>query len=1021
MRSLHYAFALNERLNRFRFEATPWQSLVETLSASPALAQDRDAWANGSPDQARYTFFCPAHFKPTDDPTAERNKIEYRRSNNNVLGRDLLVLDIDNDPSTGRPNLSIAEVTKAFSDFTFLLYTSYNHRNPLKGNVDKFRVVLPLQSYCPASEWLLRRNLMQVLWPFADPASFRLSQGFYLPVVHPDRVDAYQCIANEGKWLDWEVITPDRPAVATSARPSRSPETIPGSEEGHVPITLADGREVSAAHLYDELPEGYEHAIHCHSPFRHDAKPDCYVYRFGPDLCLGDNALPGSIRRIRIHAAENPQIVIDALADMARRKAVHLANLHTTPIPIKQPLIAYPEPSIITRLDSRYLNDFPRDTLPDKGLVFIKSPKGTGKTELLRKFVDHLPGSILLVGHRISLLSSLSERLGLSYYLTTKGRSERMAISLDSLTRFATQVGPTWKPYDTLFIDESEQVLRHLTAETLKKRRQDVVNVLIQIIRSAKRIVCLDADLTGELSVDLIALLRGEEQLRTDALVGYLNEYQASGRAIEIFPTRAQLLADLADRLASRQAVYITTNRRDFAEKLDLIIAKLWPGARTLVVSSRTRDDAKVKAFHEDPEKASAKFDVVIATPAMTTGTSIDIKGHFKAVYGFFDRQPYTFQDCDQAISRVREALPTKVWITSPETTGKAPKTDRYFAHIAMERERRTRIRLPDEEPEFTQGELLWFRIYGRLCRMTEIWSHNKLRQFVELKEDGGFQVEFVAKNPNQEQDGEDILQDIEHDAIALEIDAIMNARDITPLEQEEIDAKQVKTREEENALAKCRYKALLGDEAFTRENVREAYVKRHLEKRTRVRRALNPLEKSISDDQHERQSRRKVVTDYEHRTKEWELLFALCRAATLDYREMLARALMIYEASAKLKAASLNSEPRSPERQAAVAAYKTEIQGIDTTISKAQMLALAQHYAQHLGDYNLYFGSRIKDPTQEENQMKAWNATLGKFALPLKKTKKGPRGQQGVVYVVDCTDGLLIKAMEAELIAFQT
>ena len=165
--------------------------------------------------------------------------------------------------------------------------------------------------------------------------------------------------------------------------------------------------------------------------------------------------------------------------------------------------------------------------------------------------------------------------------------------------------------------------------------------------------------------------------------------------------------------------------------------------------------------------------------------------------------------------------------------------------------------------------------------------KYNKLRQFVELKEDGGFQVEFVAKNPNQEQDGEDILKDIEHDAIALEIDAIMNARDITPLEQEEIDAKQVKTREEENALAKCRYKALLGDEAFTRENVREAYVKRHLEKRTRVRRALNPLEKSISDDQHERQSRRKVVTDYEHRTKEWELLFALCRAPEFRSSEL--------------------------------------------------------------------------------------------------------------------------------------
>ena len=80
-------------------------------------------------------------------------------------------------------------------------------------------------------------------------------------------------------------------------------------------------------------------------------------------------------------------------------------------------------------------------------------------------------------------------------------------------------------------------------------------------------------------------------------------------------------------------------------------------------------------------------------------------------------------------------------------------------------------------------------------------------------------------------------------------------------------------------------------------------------------------------------------------------------------------------------------------------------------------MLAVANLYFRNMHDYNLFFGCRIKDPTNERNQAKVWNATFGHFGLPVRALKKGPRDAQVTVYEINCTqDGLLQMAMAGRL-----
>lgn len=1023
MRPLNFALARHEYVSQLQLVTSSWADIVQRFAEPPAVASQRDAWTNKAISGDFYCLFCPSQFKPTDDPDAKRNKqLEYSRCNANVLGKDLLVLDIDNDTAKGRSTLSIDEAMRRFADYEFLLYTSYNHSNPEKGNADRFRIVFPLSAHCTKADWELRREQMKFLWPFADPASFVLSQPFYLPVVHPDRQADYQCHTHHGKWMDWSEIQ-------AAAKPSRK---VSGNQAPAVPdfdltthrITLRDGTQLTASDLFSQLQEGYQHRLPCFSPFRPDQKPDCFAYRLGPNLYIWDNttahATPLRIVSRRITDDElNSNIIIDWLAEneqrKAARKAQHQATLHTVPEPPKPaPLIECTEPSPIFRMESRYLDEVEKPKLPQKGMVFIKSPKGTGKTEFLKRVVQEIKGRVLLIGHRVSLLSSLSERLGLVNYQNTKGTPDRLAISLDSLTRlsggFMSKEAP--KPYDTVFIDESEQVLRHLTSDTLKKRRSEVINNLIRVVRGASRIICLDADLTGELSIEVMAKLRGDEQLESDELIGYLNEYQYTDRSVELFPTQAQLLTDLLELMVTGQRAFIATNVRAFAERLAVAIPQYWPDAKILVISSHTRDEPAVLSFLEAPSAGARKYDVVIATPSMATGVSIDTQGHFAAVYGFFTQRPATFQDCDQAISRVREALPVKVWIQGVEHKY-PPRPERHYYDTAKYRETLTRIRLPNESTDFTQGELLWLDIYARLCWLEGCWMHNKRQSFIDLKQAAGYTVTFAGYDKEAQKLGEAALEQAKHDVLQAEVEAIMAAWDLDDDEAEAIAKKQVKTRSEELSLTRYHIQKHLRGQPFTEENVYTTLARRHLQKARRINQGLSTIDTLIRDDKNEREKSKHAVTDYSHRTKEVERFRELATVAGLEYRTLLADALKYSRARKKLDAAKRASLPRSGARRLATGAFNAETAGIDVTISKAQLLAIAAHYAKHVAEYNLFFGSRIKDPTKEENQLKAWNATFGFFGLPLRKLKKGPRGNQSIVYQIDyLTDGLLLEVM---------
>ena len=177
-------------------------------------------------------------------------------------------------------------------------------------------------------------------------------------------------------------------------------------------------------------------------------------------------------------------------------------------------------------------------------------------------------------------------------------------------------------------------------------------------------------------------------------------------------------------------------------------------------------------------------------------------KHQFDEVYGFFNQRPLTYHDCDQAISRVRGNVLTKVWIQQPVRES-YPPTERWLYEQAKERNCKRAFASPNEIAELTQGELLWLDVYARSCWLEAKWMQQQAPAFINLAEETGHAVAFAAKMMGQKHWAKAALEETEFDHIAKEVLDIMAADSINDDEADRIAAKQVKTRQEELQLSR--------------------------------------------------------------------------------------------------------------------------------------------------------------------------------------------------------------------------
>jgi len=453
------------------------------------------------------------------------------------------------------------------------------------------------------------------------------------------------------------------------------------------------------------------------------------------------------------------------------------------------------DPNVL--VNERYLPKIEKHT----GLTLIKSPKGTGKTDYLKHLVAEYKKnkvSVLLVGHRISLLRALSASLGLTCYLDLNDSSvfaslkvtKHFAISVDSM---AKMLKPNINKFDVVLIDESEQVFSHLISDTIEVERRRKCYLLLQhYIHVAKTVVALDADL-NHITLHAIQRFGSKNPFSDRRLV--LNEYKSPQQVIEIYPSQSQLIADIFKSVENGQRIFICSNSKKTIDALVLAIYEKHGADFPLFwVTSENSGKDEVNDFITNIKEEILKYQVVLVSPAVGTGIDItfpDNVSNVDGVYGLFEARVNTHFDIDQQLSRVRHPNFVRVWI-SPEIFNFETEVEPIKQELAESGV------IPDiltgyansGMPEFNWNDP-YLTLYSTILSAQRASKNKLLKNFIDLKTYNGWSVVEIPKDKDDISEGADIHKQGKALRRAEYIRKILNANVI---DQDAVDELKRKT-----------------------------------------------------------------------------------------------------------------------------------------------------------------------------------------------------------------------------------
>jgi hypothetical protein len=294
----------------------------------------------------------------------------------------------------------------------------------------------------------------------------------------------------------------------------------------------------------------------------------------------------------------------------------------------------------VIRTSDRYL----RIDNVGEGLTLVKSPKGTGKTTALVPILRQQK-SVLVIGHRVNLLRHICRRFGIDSYLMPDAveKSERLGICLDSLGKLAE---PRLRVFDTVVIDESEQVLAHFLSKTIQPRHPESLFVIFKaLVARAKTVIAMDADLHYP-TLDTLTKMRSPET----PITIITNEHREH-RSIDLYVSDKHLVDDMMESLRDGKRLMVVGNKKARINDLTEAIRDRFPDMKTLTVTAETVSEREVTDFMLHPAKHATDYQVILSSPSLTCGIDISFENDevkIDVVYGFCDWRITSHFEFDQ-------------------------------------------------------------------------------------------------------------------------------------------------------------------------------------------------------------------------------------------------------------------------------------------------------------------------------------------------------------------------------------
>ena len=330
------------------------------------------------------------------------------------------------------------------------------------------------------------------------------------------------------------------------------------------------------------------------------------------------------------------------------------------------------------QLNTPYLPEL--NIAADRKLVGIKSAKGTGKTESLVKVVAGAIArqqKVLVIGHRVQLVRELCQRFGLSYVDRIEAQPEKArsgyGLCIDSLHGAShAQFDPELWHNSLVIIDEVEQVLWHvLNSATCKDRRVEILksfkSLMQNVLSEQGQLYVADADLS-DISLDYLISLSGlelEPYIVRNTWQGDRDScwtvYDYAGK------TPKKLVNNLEAEIQQGGKPFVCLSAQKLTSKwgtqtLEAYLRQKFPERKILRIDSESLADCQHPAYNciAKLDSVLSQYDVVLASPSIETGVSIESK-HFTSVWAI--AQGIQSENAvRQTLARIRQNVPRHLW-----------------------------------------------------------------------------------------------------------------------------------------------------------------------------------------------------------------------------------------------------------------------------------------------------------------------------------------------------------------------
>lgn len=434
------------------------------------------------------------------------------------------------------------------------------------------------------------------------------------------------------------------------------------------------------------------------------------------------------------------------------------------------------------------------------GITLVRSPKGSGKSYQLAKVVKKCKSvqqSVLLIGHRQSLLSALAQTLGLDCYLDRKDNegvdipvSKYYAICLDSIPH---RLDLNVHKFDVVIIDESEQVFSHITSDTLKAKRRKCFLKMQQYLKNAKTLIACDADLS-QLTLSVVSNARNGEQPSRF----YVNRHKQIQKNIEVYNSENHLMTELIEAVNAGGKYYVTSNSKTKAEQIATVLSNsVYRDIKIQLITKDNSQDKDVRYFIDNIKTEILEYDVVVSSPSLGTGIDITFPDDavlIDGVFGFFSARVNTHFDIDQQICRVRHPGFVKVWLSF----------EKFLFEIEPDSIKRNLV----ENGEFTDFLVGYdsknyevhnmddslLTLHAEVISLSRASKNNLRKHFIDLKKYNGWNVAEVETNDEKTDVGKKALKESKRRMEEIRIQAICKAEKLTEVEVKKLMDATIKT-----------------------------------------------------------------------------------------------------------------------------------------------------------------------------------------------------------------------------------